>query len=252
MKITKTVTVKKILIKLIICLLLIFAACWNYLNNYYHADFEAIAAVSVGSQIRTEIRNNTIFFYPNKEPETGLIFYPGGKVEHTAYIPLMENLAQRGILCVLIEMPFHLAVFDPDAAEDIPAQLPEINSWYLGGHSLGGAMASSYLSQHSIAFQGLILLGAYSTADLSESGLAVLSVYGSEDLVLNRDAYEKNRSNLPKDFTETVLEGGCHAGFGMYGTQEGDGSPALSASEQIIQTADLITDFIRQQPLNIP
>ena len=108
-------------------------------------------------------------------------------------------------------------------------------------------MASSYLSQHSSAFQGLILLGAYSTADLSESGLSVLSVYGSEDLILNRDAYEKTRSNLPKDFSEIVLEGGCHAGFGMYGPQEGDGSPMLSTSEQIIQTAKLMSSFILQQ-----
>ena len=244
--------IKKLLFPVLIIFLFLTIVCSLYINDYYRADLASISVFSSETQIQTTEQGNHFFFYPQEEYHTGFIFYPGGKVEHTAYIPLMEELAQRGILCVLIEMPFHLAVFDPNAAEGIPAQFPEIDSWYLGGHSLGGAMASSYLSQHSTAFQGLILLGAYSTADLSESGLAVLSVYGSEDLVLNRDAYEKNRSNLPKDFTETVLEGGCHAGFGMYGPQEGDGSPALSASEQIIQTADLITDFIRQQPLKLP
>jgi len=33
---------------------------------------------------------------------------------------------------------------------------------------------------------GLVLLAAYSTADLTDSGLRVYSTYGSEDGVLNR------------------------------------------------------------------
>ena len=222
------------------------------MNDYYRADTASIAAFSAENPIQTSEYERTIFFYPNKEPLAGLIFYPGGKVDHTAYTPLMVELAQRGILCALVEMPFHLAVFDSDAAEHIPAQFSNVHSWYLCGHSLGGAMASSYLSHNSADFQGLILLGAYSTADLSKSGLSVLSVCGSEDLVLNRDAYEKNQSNLPKDSIETVLEGGCHAGFGMYGPQKGDGSPTLSSAEQITQTADLISEFICGLPIKIP
>lgn len=239
--------VKKFLIPVIAILFLLASAFALYLNDYYHADLEAIAAFSSGTQIQTLEQENHTYFYPQEETHTGLIFYPGGKVEHTAYIPLMTELTRRGIFCVLIEMPFHLAVFDSDAADNIPAQFPEIDSWYLSGHSLGGAMASSYLSRHSTDFQGLILLGAYSASDLSDSNLSVLSLYGSEDLVLNADAYEESRTNLPEGFSEIVLKGGCHAGFGMYGPQDGDGSPTLSASEQIIQTADLITTFIFQQ-----
>ena len=244
--------VKKIFTGITILLLVLLSVCIFYLNDYYQADLTAISAFSSRSQIQAVQKDGILCFYPETKTHTGLIFYPGGKVEHTAYTPLMKELAQHGILCILVEMPFHLAVFIPDAAEGIPAQFPEINNWYLSGHSLGGAMASSYLSQHRTAFQGLILLGAYSTNDLSESGLSVLSVYGSEDLVLNRETYEKNRSNLPENFTETVLEGGCHAGFGMYGPQEGDGFPVLSTSEQIIQTAKLMSSFILQQTSEIP
>ena len=84
-------------------------------------------------------------------------------------------------------------------------------------------MASAYVSEHADAFAGIVLLGAYASADLSETHLRALCLYGSEDGVLNREKYEQNRGNLPPDFTETVIEGGCHAGFGAYGPQKGDG-----------------------------
>ncbi len=82
----------------------------------------------------------------------GLIFYPGGKVEYTAYQPLMAACAERDILCVLVEMPFNLAVFDINAADGIQEQYPEVGHWYIGGHSLGGSMAASYLSKHTEKF----------------------------------------------------------------------------------------------------
>ena len=91
----------------------------------------------------------------------GLIFYPGGKVQETAYLPLLEQLRQNGLTCVLVRMPFRLAVFNIDAANGVYAQFPAISRWYLAGHSLGGAMASSYVEKNSDRLAGLILLGAY-------------------------------------------------------------------------------------------
>ena len=105
-------------------------------------------------------------------------------------------------------------------------------------------MAASYLEKHTDEYEGLILLGSYSTADLSDDELEVLSIYGSEDQVLNREKYNDNISNLPKDFKEIVIEGGCHAYFGMYGAQDGDGAPSISNAEQILQTAEYIAQMI--------
>jgi dienelactone hydrolase len=156
----------------------------------------------------------------------------------------MQALAADGILCVLVKMPGNLAVLDMAAAEGIP-ELFDIGAWYLAGHSLGGSMAASYLADHTDDFAGLILLGAYSTADLSGSGLDILSLYGSEDLVMNREKYAKYRKNLPSDLTETVIDGGCHAYFGMYGPQEGDGIPTITNEEQITITAEAIRNLIR-------
>ena len=204
---------------------------------------EAIGALlPQGSQWKEE-SNGNIIFAPEGATK-GFIFYPGGKVEHTAYIPLMQACAERGILCVLVEMPFNLAVLDVNAADGIREDYPEIESWYIGGHSLGGAMASAYLAKNHGYFDGLVLLGAYSTADVSGYDLSVLSVYGSEDGVMDRAKYEACKSNLPRGFTESLIDGGCHAYFGVYGAQEGDGEPSVTNEEQIIFTADRIAELM--------
>lgn len=238
---------KKLFISLMAIITLVavtVAAFAFYVNDYYEADLGAapVMAPSVELSMRT-LEDNTIVYMP-KAPKAGLIFYPGGKVEYISYIPLMEACASRRIACVLLEMPFNLAVLDVNAADGICEMYPEIEEWYIGGHSLGGSMAASYLSENTEDFEGLVLLGSYSTVDLSESSVEVLSVYGSEDLVLNREKYNENRFNLPDGFTETVLDGGCHAYFGMYGEQEGDGTPLISNAEQIEMTADAIAALV--------
>ena len=105
-------------------------------------------------------------------------------------------------------------------------------------------MAASYLTECTEAYEGLILLGSYSTADLSEMDLDVLSIYGSEDQVMNREKYNENIKNLPEDIEEVILDGGCHAYFGMYGEQDGDGTATMTAEEQIRMTGDVIGAFI--------
>ena len=230
----------KALVIFCIAIGLLIGAAAFYLNDYYHADTQRIQAFLPETAVDIRQTDSGHFILAPEDASAGLIFYPGGKVEHTAYLPLMEALASRGILCVLVEMPFRLAVLDMDAAEGIPAQYPQIENWYIGGHSLGGSMAASYVSGCSGEYDGLVLLGSYSTADLSQSGLSVLSVYGSEDLVMNREKYDDYKENLPSDFLEIILEGGCHASFGMYGPQAGDGIPTLTPEEQILRTAEAI------------
>ena len=156
----------------------------------------------------------------------------------------MAELAENGVLCVLAGMPFHLAVLDINAADGIQEQYPEIEKWYIGGHSLGGSMAASYLAKNAEDYEGLVLLGSYSTADLSQTDLDVLSIYGSEDEVMNREKYDENKSNLPDDYTEIIIDGGCHAYFGMYGKQDGDGTPAITNEEQIRLTVENIVKMM--------
>lgn len=227
---------------IITVLLAAFIGCAVYVNDYYHAEDTAIAAMTGTHNYTVEEYDGNIAFIPS-EPAAGLIFYPGGKVEHTAYAGLMAEFADKGVLCVLVEMPFRLAVLDMNAADGIQENFPEIEKWYIGGHSLGGAMAASYISNHTDEFEGLLLLGAYSTSNISDSGLSVISVYGSEDKVLNMEKYKENRGNLPSGFTEFIIEGGCHSYFGSYGRQDGDGEPSVSMEEQVRQTVDVFVEL---------
>lgn len=205
----------------------------------YVADFYPAEPVAMEAAGQAEPGEGILVFYPD-EPVAGLIFYPGGKVAYESYAPLMSALSQRGILCVLVQMPCNLAVLDADAAKGIAEQFPEIRHWYIGGHSLGGAMAASYAAEHPDDFDGIVLLAAYSTADLTQSGLQIVQIYGTEDGVMNRASYEKYASNLPEGSMEIILEGGNHAGFGAYGPQKKDGIPDISPESQWAQTADAI------------
>lgn len=227
----------------VVAVLLLCGVCWAYAADYYHADDVVVAAMSPAAGVAVKQKGNTLVFIP-EDAETGLIFYPGGKVEYTAYAPLMRALADNGVLGVLVRMPLNLAVLDVNAAKGIPEQYPKIKHWYIGGHSLGGSMAASHAAKNASAYERLVLLASYSTADLRTSGLPVISIFGSEDGVLNMEKYAEYRRNLPAAFEEHIIEGGCHAGFGSYGPQDGDGVPTMTGEEQIAETVRLLTVFL--------
>ncbi len=237
----------KTIITILVVVMAMLIVCGIYLADFYRADYESIDAFSVEEAIVTEKLDKAKTAFIPENPEAGFIFYPGGKVEHRAYEPLMEALAAQDILCVLIEMPFNLAVLDIDAAEEVQEYFPEIEKWYIGGHSLGGSMAASYLADNVDEFSGLVLLASYSTADLSGSALDVLSIYGSNDGVLNREKYTMYSDMLPETFTELVIDEANHAGFGMYGQQDGDGEAALSNAQQIVLSAKAIAEHINEK-----
>ena len=239
-------TWKKILVVLASLVLVGAIGCGIYISDYYHATNEAYESIENNddSVKVVEIDGQQIIFAP-ENPKAGLIFYPGGKVQYEAYAPLMEAFAKEGILSIVVHMPGNLAVLDIDAAEGIREQYLDIDKWYVGGHSLGGAMAASYVSEHASEYKGLLLLAAYSTADLNNSDLKVFSIYGSEDKVLKADSYEENRGNLPGDFVEVVIEGGCHSGFAYYGEQDGDGTPMITQDEQIKKTVDVFLKNVK-------
>ena len=152
-----------------------------------------------------------------------------------------HTIGEERMMAVLMPMPFNLAVLAKNAAEGIPKQFPEVENWCMAGHSLGGSMAASFAAENTAWVDGLILLAAYSTDPVE---LPVLSIYGSEDGVLNMEKYKKYRANLP-ELLEQIIDGGNHAGFGFYGPQEGDGEATISREEQIARTAELMAAFVK-------
>ena len=230
---------RSVLIRVAVFVVLLAAVAVNgfryYTSNYYTArDYK----------VQTEVLLETedYIVYGDTDSDTGFIFYPGAKVEESAYAPILDELAETGICCVVVKMPYHLAVLDMNAAEQVMQELPDIEGWYIGGHSLGGAMAAGYAAKHESEFLGLILLASYPTDTLKK--LPVLSVYGSEDTVLNHVKYADSIS-LAEHLTEQIIEGGNHAGFGNYGAQKGDGEAEISNEEQWQETVDYILNYMK-------
>ena len=218
-------------------------------GSTYSAQEEALSCIAQPSPGVNVFRDGKRLVFSPENASAGLVFYPGGSVEYESYAPLMTAFAQRGIFCVVPQMPLNLAILNMDAAEDVTADYPAVTRWYLGGHSLGGFAASTYLAEAKEDYEGLILLGAYTQSDLTASGLRVLSVYGSEDGVLNMENYKDGLALLPEGYTELIIDGGCHAYFGAYGEQEGDGVPTISREEQMQAAAEAVETLIFGQKL---
>ena len=226
-----------------------------YFGTYYHADITALTALKNTkevevSEISQEYDGANGWFFDGPATDCALVFYPGAKVEAAAYAPLMKDIAAEGMDCYLCKMPLNFALLGRDAAETIRADEDNnYDKWFVGGHSLGGVAAAMIAddaeeSDGEDAWNGLLMLAAYPTKELSTP---VLSIYGSEDRVLDRDKYNKTGDDglWPADFTEIIIEGGNHAQFGNYGEQKGDGKSGIEASLQQKKTAEAVSSWIK-------
>lgn len=222
-----------IIISILAFLILLSAGFFVYAADYSHADHTAMTLAEDQSQVT--IQDDLLILDSTVPGDTGLIFYPGGKVEAEAYLPLLDQLRDQGITCVLVKMPFNLAVFNKNGGEAAFAARPDITHWLIGGHSLGGVMASSFAVGHSEQIEKVILLGAYVYGGWSPT--KALTIYGSQDLVLDQ-------TKVDYDTNVLVIEGGNHANYGNYGKQKGDGTPTISKAEQQKLTVEAILQFI--------
>jgi hypothetical protein len=198
---------------------------------------EALAALASTPDVEVT-RGDWIVFTPRGEaPTTGLILYPGGLVDPRADAPQARDIAAHGYLVVIVPMPLNLAVLGSGRGAGVTASYLGIETWAIGGHSLGGAMASRFARQHPTDIAGLVLWAAYPSGsdDLSDSDLAVTSVFGTSDGVATREEIERSTALLPPDATFVPIEGGNHAQFGWYGPQSGDNPATISHAEQQAQ-----------------
>lgn len=211
----------------------LLVAAGIYFGTYYPAHGEAVAALADGQRVSVTRAEGVIALLPDEGgPDTGFIFYPGGKVDERAYAPALLAIARRGYAVFLVQMPFHLAVFRGDAAAAVIARHPQISHWAVGGHSLGGVMAADWAAKNTDKVQGLVLWASYPTADMTQSGLKALTLLGTLDGVISQGKWSQAKALLPKGYQYVAIGGGNHAGFGDYGPQSGDGVAAIPAQEQ--------------------
>lgn len=227
--------------------ILIFVSGFIYVNDYYKADDTALDIRGISDytdNVEVLVDGDYTWFIPSEnKKDVGFVFYPGGKVESKSYVNLMVDIAKQGYTTVLVNMPYNLAVFGVDKASYAFTELEEIDRWYVGGHSLGGVAAAEFVKDSDMV-EGLILLASYPSSDLSNTDLKVLSIYGSNDTVLDLESFVASKSLMPSDSQYVVIEGGNHSYFGNYGEQKGDGEASISFKNQQELTAVEIADFI--------
>ena len=206
---------------------------------------EATASLASTSDVAFAEVDGRLEWRPaNGEYETGLVFYPGAKVPAAAYGPAAQAIAAQGYLVVVMPMPLNLAVLDIDAADRALAAHPEVTSWAIGGHSLGGAMAAQYVGTHPGRIDGLALWAAYPATDLSSAPLSSVTAYGTLDAGADRMAGAEARANLPDDAVFVAIEGGNHEQMGWYTGQPNDPPATIDRADQQRQVVDATVEML--------
>jgi len=159
--------------------------------------------------------------------ETGLVFIPGAKVDPWAYVSILQDVAADGTTVVITRPWLNLAFFDLRGLDAFTSVAPDIESWGVGGHSLGGVRACQ-LAEDADA---LVLFASYCATDVSGNALNVLSLAGTEDGLSTPAKIADARHLLPDDAVLVEIDGASHASFGDYGRQAGDGTPTISREE---------------------
>jgi hypothetical protein len=168
-------------------------------------------------------------------PTTGLVIYPGGKVPPEAYGPAAQAIAALGYLAVIAPMPFNLAVLDLDAGDRVRAAHPEIETWAIAGHSLGGSMAAQHVANRPDAYDGLAFWAAYAATDLAALDLSATSIYGTLDAGAPRMSGTEARAALPGGAVFVPIGGGNHEQMGWYTGQPNDPPATISREDQQAQ-----------------
>lgn len=174
---------------------------------------------------------------------TGLVFIPGAKVDPYAYLYKLAGVVEEAGVTVVITKPtLNLAFFDQRPLSTFTAAAPDVDTWFVGGHSLGGVRACQLADDPAVS--GLVLFGSYCANDLSASSLQVLSLAGSDDGLSTPDKVADARVRLPEDATMVEIEGANHASFGDYGVQPGDGTATISTEEARSEITRALVDLL--------
>jgi dienelactone hydrolase len=207
-------------------------------NNALGPMPEAEAAMQSDASVQVS-KDEWIIFQPTGgNPQTGLIIYPGGRVDPVSYAPIARQIAAQGYLVSIVPMPLNLAFFGANRAGEIMEAFPQIENWAIAGHSLGGSMAASFSESHADV-DGLVLWAAYpaGSSDLSDNTLEVSSISSTNDGLVTPDDIATSVPLLPPGASFMQIQGGNHAQFGWYGDQPGDGIATISRQDQQNQIA---------------
>lgn len=186
----------------------------------YPPNSVALRALESTATVKVESTSYGWAFIPTGRTKGGFAFYPGGLVDPRAYAPLMQKIAAGGYRVALLRVRFNLAVTEQGKARQAFAANPELR-WAVGGHSLGGVVASNFAQSNSDA-KVLVLFAAYPQNDLSGLATPTLALFGEKDGLITAAKRQAESRKFPENTQQYVIAGLNHSGYGAYGPQKGD------------------------------
>ncbi|UNK71939.1 alpha/beta hydrolase [Microbacterium sp. H1-D42] len=224
----------------VVVLVIVGTIAWSQIG-VMSAEPEPLAKARANPDLVIEDAPQGIVLTPADGASTeGLVFIPGAKVQPEAYIAILHDVAAVDGVTVVITRPWlNLAFFDLRGLDAFTSAAPDIDTWMVGGHSLGGVRGC----QLADGADALLLFASYCANDLSDSDLPVLSLSGSEDGLSTPQKIADARHLLPADAEMIEIDGASHASFGDYGPQPGDGTPTISDDDMHARVTELVGDF---------
>ncbi len=180
-------------------------------------------------------------------PTTGLVFYPGGRIDPQAYAATLRPLAEAGYLVAVLKVPLSLAMIDIGHASSVINVHPEIGAWAVSGHSLGGVAAAAYVDGDE-RVDGLVLYASYPSAKVKRTDFTALSLFGSADDQTTPSRVDATKSLLPEKTRYVRLEGATHDVFGDYGGDAGDGTSDKASRATIVKETAALLEAIKPAP----
>lgn len=234
----------KILIPIVLLFGILSLGFVAWAKQPYEAEAEPLALARADERVVITETAQYIWIRPQEVNGKALIFYPGAKVDPHAYLWKMSDVAARTNMQVFLTKPrLNMAIFGVNQADEVRKDFPQVTSWYMGGHSLGGSMACFYTREHP-EVAGMILTGTYCSTDLSTHAGKFLTIHGGRDELTTLRDVQANQSKLPAGATLREIPGMNHAQAGDYGLQNGD-TPASMADEEVREAySNLIQQFL--------
>ncbi|MFB6612015.1 alpha/beta hydrolase [Agromyces sp. NPDC056379] len=235
--------VGRVLLAALVVLVLVVVGFLVWAKTVMQGERPASLEAWTDERVSIESFDDSIVMAPvDGASDRGLVFIPGAKVDPYAYMAkLVDAVAETGATVVITKPILNLAFFDQRPLETFTRHAPEVSEWYVGGHSLGGVRACMMAGEEDVA--GIVFFGSYCANDVSDSGLAVLSIAGTDDGLSTPEKIGAAAHLLPADAAFVEIDGANHASFGDYGVQPGDGVATATDREVRDEITRALAEF---------
>ena len=197
----------------------------------------------------TVTHNDYYYAFKPESYDTGIILLPDENIKPESYAMLMHQLADKGFATFILK---NFQTNEKYNSDVIIKKYDNISNWYIGGHGESGPLIATYLEDNYWDYDGVFFLSSYSPIKLTKKGLKILSVYGENDLILNKNTYRENLPNFGNEYLERIIRGGNYSNFADIKTLDGDGNATISLENQVSITMNYILEMIASPDIEIP